>query len=378
MTDKRVNYIASASLFAALLLALILPIGESGRIFAAILLLPAAIVIPYFIKKRPIPSINKNQVLIIITVIALLYVMLYYISGTEFGYYKNPYRFTLGNNFWRFFLPIALIIVCTERVRYVLVAQKEFLTKALCYLSCVIADMLIVSNIPSVKNFNQFMDLVAGAVMPAILSNLLYNYLAKRYGMYPNTVFRLVTILHAYTFSVTSGIEASLVNLFKLFLPVIIYLFIDSLYEKRVRYALGNISPVWKVASAILTAVVIIIMVGAVMLISNQFKYGSLVIATESMTGELNKGDVVMFEKYDNQVIEEGQVIVFEKNGSMIVHRVVEIEIINGVARYYTQGDANEDRDFGFITDAEIVGVTSVKLPYFGYPTLWMRSLFKR
>lgn len=378
MTDRKVNRIASASLFAALLLALLLPIGESGRIFAAILLLPAAIIIPYFIKKRPILSINKNQVLLILTVIALLYVMLFYLSGMEFGYYQNPYRFTSGNNFWRFFLPIAVIIVCTERVRYVLMAQKEFLTRALCYVSCVIADMLIVSNIPSVRTFNQFMDLVAGAVLPALLSNLLYNYLAKRYGMYPNIVFRSITILHAYTFSVTSGIEASLINLFKLFLPIIIYLFIDALYERKVRYALGNISPVWKIASAILTAIVIVIMVGTVMLVSNQFKYGSLVIATESMTGELNKGDVVMFERYDDQIIEEGQIIVFEKRGSMIVHRVVEIEIINGVARYYTKGDANEDNDEGFITNAEIVGVTSVKLPYFGYPTLWMRNLFKR
>ena len=51
MTDRKVNLIASASIFAALLLALLLPIGESGRIFAAILLLPAAIVIPYFVKK---------------------------------------------------------------------------------------------------------------------------------------------------------------------------------------------------------------------------------------------------------------------------------------------------------------------------------------
>ena len=377
MTDKKVNRIASASLFAALLIALLLPIGESGRIFAAILLLPAAIVIPYFVKKRPIISIYTKQVLLIISVIALLYVMFYYLSGTEFGYYKNPYRLTLSN-FWRFFLPIAVIIVCTEIVRYVLMAQKDFLTRALCYFSCLIADMLIVSNIPSVKNFNQFMDLVAGAVMPALLSNLLYNYLSKRYGMYPNIVFRLVTILHAYTFSVTSRIEDSLLNMFKLFLPIVIYLFIDALFEKKVRYARGNISPAWKVASAILTAVVVVIMVGTVMLISNQFKYGSLVIATESMTGELNKGDVVMFEKYDNQVIEEGQVIVFEKNRSMIVHRVVEIEIINGVPRYYTKGDANEDRDYGYITDAEIVGVISIKLPYFGYPTIWMRSLFKR
>ena len=104
MTDRKVNRIASASLFAVLLLALCLPTGESGRIVAAILLLPAAIAIPFFIKKRAILSLNKNQVLLIVTVIALLYVMFFYLSGIHFGFYKNPYRLT-ARNFWQFFLP---------------------------------------------------------------------------------------------------------------------------------------------------------------------------------------------------------------------------------------------------------------------------------
>jgi hypothetical protein len=69
---------------------------------------------------------------------------------------------------------------------------------------------------------------------------------------------------------------------------------------------------------------------------------------------------------------------VFEKNDSMIVHRVVDIEIINGIPRYYTKGDANEDKDLGYITDPDIKGLANHKLPYFGYPTLWIRSLFKR
>ena len=114
------------------------------------------------------------------------------------------------------------------------------------------------------------------------------------------------------------------------------------------------------------------------MLVSNQFKYGALVIATESMTGEINKGDVVIFESYEDQTIQEGQVIVFEKNRSMIVHRVVDIKIINGSARYYTKGDVNEDMDMGYIVDADIVGLANYKLPFLGYPSLWLRSLFKR
>ena len=127
-----------------------------------------------------------------------------------------------------------------------------------------------------------------------------------------------------------------------------------------------------------ITTLALILMLSFVMLISNQFRVGALVIATESMTGELNKGDVAIFERYDEQFIAEGQVIVFEKSKSMIVHRVVEIEHINDQIRYYTQGDANEDPDTGFITDAEIVGLVDYKIPFLGFPTIWMRSLFGR
>ena len=196
--------------------------------------------------------------------------------------------------------------------------------------------------------------------------------------MYPNLVYRLITTLYLYVFSVKSGVSESLLNFFRILIPIAIFLFIDTLYEKKRRYALKNNSRVWRVVSKILTVLVLIIMIGTVMLVSNQFKYGSLVIATGSMTGEINQGDVIIFESYNDHDIREGQVIVFEKNSSMVVHRVVDIEIINGVARYYTKGDANEDMDMGYVVESNIVGVVNYKLPFAGYPTLWMRSLFKR
>ena len=46
------------------------------------------------------------------------------------------------------------------------------------------------------------------------------------------------------------------------------------------------------------------------------------------MTGELNKGDAVLYEAYDGQHIYEGQVIVFNKDDSRIVHRVVKIKTL--------------------------------------------------
>ena len=120
------------------------------------------------------------------------------------------------------------------------------------------------------------------------------------------------------------------------------------------------------------------IIIGFVMLISNQFHYGTLVVATDSMTGELNKGDAAIFESYGDQTIKEGQVIVFESNDSLIIHRVADIQIINGVRRYFTKGDKNASLDDGFRVDSDIVGLVNFKVPYVGYPTLWLRGLFSR
>ena len=190
--------------------------------------------------------------------------------------------------------------------------------------------------------------------------------------MIPNIIYRLLTSLYLYLVPIRVKVADSLLAFIKLFIPLLIYLFISALYEKRRRLALEKKSklavPVTLVAAAIMTFVI--------MLVSNQFYLGSLVIATDSMTGEINKGDVVIFERYEEQLVTEGQVIVFESDDSLIVHRVAEIKIINGNTIYYTKGDANDNLDVGFITDENIVGLVNYKVPYIGFPTLWLRSLF--
>ena len=377
MTDKRAVNIFSASVFAALLAILFVPFSESGRIVAATLLLPAAILANVFIKKRNTLSINKRQILLIMAVFALVYVMLYYLSGIKFGFYTNPYRLSASNLF-KFLIPITAIIFSEELIRFVIVSQKSKLAIILCYFSCVFAETIIVSTFAGVSSFSRFMELMAGAFFPAVISNLLYNYLAKRYGMYPNLAYRAVTTLHTYIFSVSSGISPSLLTFFKLVVPIVIFAFIDALYEKKNKRAISNGPRALRVAGSVISSVILALMIGVIMLISNQFRYGSLVIATESMTGEINKGDVVIYESFNTQIIEEGQIIVFEKNDSVVVHRVIDIEIINGTVRYYTKGDANESADLGYITDTQIVGVVNYKLSSLGYPSLWMRSLFKK
>ena len=374
--DKKRLYIISCALLAALLIALFTPAG-SGRILAAILLLPGAAVCWFSLKKRAILSIYTKTVLLLISVIGLLYVVLYYMSALIFGFTKTGYGLK-WDIILTLILPIGGIIVGAELVRHILCVQHGKGGKVFAYVICLLGDVLIAGNLASITTFAAFMDVVALTLFPGLLYNLLYNYLTVRYGFLPNIIYRAFTVWVFYLIPYGSAISDGIVSLVNLLLPILIYFFIDSLYERKKRYALGQKSLFRRTLSKILTAVAVIIMIGTVMLISNQFYYGALVIATDSMTGELNKGDVAIFEKYEDQFLREGQVIVFDQNGTMVVHRIADIKIINEVTRYYTKGDANDANDVGFRLKEDIVGLVNYKLPYIGFPTLWLRSLFAR
>ena len=374
MTDKRKLHIVSASVFAALLIVFFIPFETAGRVIAALIMTVAAAVALITLKKRSILSMNKHQVLMIMSVITVVYLMLYYLTGLGFGFAANPYgligRFILEN-----FIPIAVIIAASEIFRYVIRSGEDNIADVLCFASCILAEMIACATASvAVSSFNRFMELVGETMLPALVAGTLYHYLSKRYGPYPGMIYRAGTTLYLYLIPVVPAMAKSLHAFADLIIPIAIYLFIDALFEKKRRYALGKKSKF----GAVITVTAIAIMLSFVMLISNQFRFGTLVIATDSMTGEINKGDAVIYERYDGQHIKVGQVIVFDKNGSMIVHRVDEIEIIDGQTRYYTKGDANEDRDTGYIGEASIVGTVGYKIPYIGYPTLWMRSLFER
>lgn len=372
-TDRKVLYTISLSSLAVLFLAWIFPNEISGRIVAAIFLLPLAGITCFFVKKRSALSINRRQVLLLMAVIGLLYVVLYYVTGLHFRFYRTGYRFDL-DGIVRFILPITVIVVATELIRSVIRAQNSKLADALTYLSCVVAEVLICSHIGGIHSFNKFMDVVGLSFFPAIVSNLLYHYLSKRYGAYPNIVYRLFITLYTYIIPFKPAMPDSLFAFVNLIIPLIIYLFIDALYESKRRYAMGKRSKF----STVITAVAVVVMASVVMLISNQFRFGMLVIATDSMTGELNKGDAAIYERYDDQIIAVGQVIAFEKDSSVVVHRVIDIKNVDGTNRYYTQGDVNEEPDSGYVTESQVVGLVNLKVPYIGYPTIWLRSLFSR
>ena len=60
------------------------------------------------------------------------------------------------------------------------------------------------------------------------------------------------------------------------------------------------------------------------------------------------------------------------------MHRVVEIEEINGVKHYRTKGDANGSRDKVDVTYAKIHGKVLLRIPYVAYPSVWLSEKLKK
>lgn len=370
--DRKVLYISVSLLFAALLIPLFLTVS-SGRIIAAALLLLALVILPLLNKKRAIPSIYGRDVLLIVSVISVLYLVLIYVIGAYLGFVKSPVGLKLTNLF-SYLLPITLIIVSSELVRAVVLAYDSPLPSVLCYLALVLGEVYIHSTLKGIYSFNSFMDFVGIYLFPAIISGFTYQYLSRRYGPMPNIVYRLVTTLYFYIIPWIPNLPDSINAIISLLTPLFAYAFVDMLFERKVRRALKKEGPV----GYILAGGAVAVMVAFVMLISCQFRFGALVIATESMTGEINKGDAIIYDTSEDVTVTEGQVIVFNQKGNKVVHRVDGIEVINNETRYYTKGDANEDRDPGYITSGSIEGVVKLKLPGVGYPTLWLRDLVNK
>ena len=371
--DKLSIYILSSLSFAVLLPPFFLNLGNAAdtRLITAGIMAVTAFAVCFFIRRRRSASIRKREVLLLHLAVAVLYVVLLHMTGLHFGYYRNPYAVN-ADLFLKTLLPVAVIIVATELIRAVLLAQRSRLASLSSFLSAILAEALMLSNLASISSFNKFMDLVGMTLFPALVANIYYHHACKHYGAWPNVLLRLITTLYAYLLPTTSAMPDALAVCGKIFLPLILLALVSSLYERKKRYALQGKGQ--KLGWAFMT-VTVLVTIAVTMLISCQFRYGALVIATDSMTGEINKGDMIIYERYEDQPIEVGQVIVFLENESRIVHRVVDIEVKRGETRYYTQGDANNTPDSGYRTKEDIFGVTDLKIAYLGYPSLWLREL---
>lgn len=364
--DKKTLYILSGLCLAFSLIILLCFSG--GTQITAIAIAAAAFCAAslYFIRKRTAPRKEKGQVALIMGVSGLLAVVLFYLSGLYFGFSKV---LLLSSFVYKYIIPYVLIIVATEIFRRRMLMQNDRLCTVLTYFVCLTADYIMLSRAGKFSDFSS----IALALFPAVTGNFLYHSISEHYGSLPNILYRGILQLYPFLIPAAANLPAIMLSFLRLILPILVLGFIHLLYERR-KFIVSRKKMALRYGADL---ALVLVAVAFVMLLSGRFRYGLLVIGSESMSGTADKGDAVVYEQYDAEVVPVGQVIVFIKDKTTVVHRVVDVQNIDGEVRYYTKGDANSSADSGYITSAQIYGKVIMKVQYVGYPTIWFRRLFK-
>ena len=380
--EKTKTYLLEIILSALLLITLIIS-KKITYITLALLLLTYTITIKITIKQKNIFSIYKKQILISMISLGLIYIGIFYMFGFyAYNFSRTPTLLNL-NTLYKYIIPLTIIIISTEEIRQtfilkngtIKILKKQIdLSKIILFINMVLIDVLIYIRLYDITKLDDFITVIGFIVFASVSCNMLYNYITKRYGNKSTITYKLITTLYIYIIPIIPNMYIYFRSFIRMIYPDIIYLILEHTYSKT-NFVIANKD---KNKNIIRTTTTLIICTLITMLISCQFKYGILVIGSESMTGTINIGDTIIYEQYKNQTIKKGDIIIFNNSGIKTIHRVIKIENINKETRYTTKGDANELEDLGYITNENIIGIKKLRIKFIGYPTIWLRELFNK
>lgn len=94
--------------------------------------------------------------------------------------------------------------------------------------------------------------------------------------------------------------------------------------------------------------------------------YKNFVIISRSMEPTIKKGDAIFIKETSQSDIKINDIISFKDNGEITTHRIIAIVEENGIKKYKTKGDNNNNEDKDLVLYENIEGKYQFKLEGFG------------
>ena len=323
------------------------------------------------IKNNTTQKPNTKKIVGIVTTFAIVYVALYYTLGMYVGFAHSTTKLSI-ETILKYIVPITIIIIGEELLRNRLLVEKAKKSKILIIIIGTIIDISIYQGLYNLKNLEGFLAFIGLILFTSIANNIFYTYISDDYGPKPVITYKLITMLYPYIFPIVPQVYTYFRIFIRLLYPLIMYLYIDKYFDLD-NYQLSKKENRRQIIS---TTIISAMMIIVICLVSCKFILGVLVIGSKSMSGSIEKGDVILY-KTEKKDIRDGDIIVFKRDNIRIVHRVISIKNINNEIRYYTKGDANKIKDEGYVTEKNLIGKVKYKIKYIGIPSLWIREKFE-
>ena len=314
--------------------------------------------------------------IILDTVIFLIiFLMLYYIFGIIIGFAKIGNYYTV-KGLTTFIIPTIITVITKEILRYNALCKSEgcipaLITTIVLFIILDISSAIYYGNFTS--NYEIFLFL-ALTVLPSLSTNISFTYITKKVGYKPIILYSLVTRLYHYLIPIVPNANEYITSVVEFIIPILycykVYTFFKKEHDEEVERTYKK-----KHITALLSSLIIVGIL--VYLTSGYFHYWAIAIASGSMSPEINKGDVVIIEKIEDNFdnLEKGNIIAFKYENIVVVHRIIKIVNEDDEYYFYTKGDANVKEDNFAITEDMIIGIVNHKIPFIGKPTVWLNEL---
>ena len=322
----------------------------------------------------------KKEVTFEVFICTIIFLLFYYVFGVFISFaYTDDYLTIYGIE--KIILPLLLTIVFKEDLR------KSLLTKCgdskfLMIYTVLIFILIDISSALSIIKINDSYNIflfIALTLLPSISRNIFATYVSKNVGTNPIILYLIIMTLYEYIIPIVPNPNRYLKSIIDFIIPIIMLVrvikvvdkYSDKDYEIERNY--NKLKVAYLIIPIFITSLV-------VYLISGYFKYYAIAIASGSMKPVFDRGYVVVVEqvgaKYDNyDKLQNGEIIAFKTEKEIVVHRIIKKIETKDEVIYYTKGDANPKEDNYAIKRENIVGIVRFKVPFIGYPTIWLSEI---
>lgn len=375
--DKRTLVILTIIVFVLLFDILILKKLTKYSIcaFIALLILTSY----YLIGFRKIKSRYDKDIILTMCIYVFIYYIIIYLLGLVIGFTRNIYSLSILSILKNIF-PVIISISLIEILRYIINSQIKNNKWLLFYSAIVFAllDSALIIKATAFTNFYKILNTFGLFVLPNLSKSILLTFLSIKSSYKPCLIYRYLMEIPKYILPIIPNFGNYLESMLYIIIPLLIFISTYNIFDK-----LKHRKIISKNKNSIEKYIYICLSVFLVVLIctsSGLFKYRSFVIATGSMTPNINKGDMVIIEKLNEDEknnLKVGDIIAFNMDDKVVVHRIIKKYNTSKGTFYNTKGDNNNSPD-GYLLDIDnIVGLEKFKIRYIGYPTVTIYDRIK-
>ncbi|MDR1018862.1 MAG: signal peptidase I [Lachnospiraceae bacterium] len=315
-----------------------------------------------------------------IIIFICIYELITYIAGIFTSFYANP----LNGDYQGIVIKLiieSIYIVAYEFIRYVLIKKSgnSFWLYLLIIFTFITADIWAILPEYNPNRLSNWIYIALFAIIPGFANNSLLTYISLKTGPLPCILYSGILLFVKIIIPYHPDFGMYIGGIISIVAPLLFLLALYEIDKKKDRSSLYYTSPTVKIVERTTLGVLVAVIVVIVSLTSNAFRYGTLTIGSGSMTGTINKGDVVLvkhLKEKEKLNLQEGEIIAFHEDGVIIVHRIIRItDMQDGTHYFFTKGDFNNAEDGRPIVEKDIIGTVSQRIPYLGWPTVLVNEL---